>query len=87
MASFEYKATPWVSLGTKIQLGRFRLAKSTRKIFLDVGTSKDNRGRFCGIGHTQGSTKGHKQWFRMDYHSPHGNHNATWGNYHAHYTN
>ena len=33
-----------------------------------MGTSRNNRGRFIGIGHTHGNTTSHKQWFRMDYH-------------------
>ncbi|MCX4026081.1 tandem-95 repeat protein [Endozoicomonas sp. SM1973] len=81
----EMKKTPWPAAGTRILIGKLSLVKSKRKVYLELGASAKHRGRFIGIGNTQGSTKGHEQWFRMDYHSPHGNEAAIWGNYHAHY--
>jgi len=81
----EFKTTPWPSTGLRILIGKIRLAKTTRKVFLEVGSSKKYRGRFIGVGNTQGKNTSYEQWFRMDYHGPHGNEDAVWGNYHVHY--
>lgn len=68
------KGKPWIP-SVKINIGEITLAKSHRKIQLEIGKVKKQGGRLIGLGHSQGETKkaGHKQWFRMDWHDVHGN--------------
>ena len=76
----------WIR-STRINIGEITLAKSRRKIQLEIGTAKKHGGRLIGLGHSQGETKkaGHDQWFRMDWHDVHGNEDHISGDYHYHW--
>ena len=74
----------WFPTGTRIPIGKIRLGRSSRKIFLELGKGKSKGGRFTGLGHTQGKSKRDTQWFRMDWHKAHDNFSWKDGNYHFH---
>lgn len=51
-----------------IKSGTFRLSKSVRDIYLEVGNKGDQAGRMFGVGHTHKAKPGRSQWFRQDWH-------------------
>ncbi len=51
-----------------IKSGTFRLSKSVRDIYLEVGNKGGQAGRVFGVGHTEGHGTGRTQWFRQDWH-------------------
>ena len=63
--------TSWF-LPQRINVGRISLSKSHRDVKVEIGKVTDQGGRMLGIGHTQGTTRHHQQWFRQDWHKPHG---------------
>ena len=79
----------WLSVGTRIPVGTFSLAKAgKRNLVIELGRGASQGGRMVGVGHTQG-TKKHSQgtqWWRMDWHPVPPNHNDDRkdGNYHFH---
>jgi RHS repeat-associated protein len=81
------RATPWLPPGTRIPVGTVKLSKSTRSIELELGRASGQGGRVVGIGHSYGSAKNQgSQWWRMDWHSPHGagSNDRIDGDYHFH---
>ena len=56
----------------RINVGTISLSKSRRDVKVELGRKEGQGGRMLGVGHTLGSGKGHMQWFRQDWHTPHG---------------
>lgn len=67
------RATPWLPPGTRIHVGKLRLSKSVRDVELELGRGSGQGGRIVGVGHSYGTQRNQGlQWWRMDWHSPHG---------------
>ena len=76
------RKTPWFTTGQfRPTLGQIKIGKNMRQIKLEIGRSSG-----FGMGNTQGSGSGHRQWFRMDWHPAHGAEAYDWKykQYHFH---
>jgi hypothetical protein len=58
-----------------VPLGTVKIKKYSKNFLLSFKSGAKQGGRAIGLGHGQGQGKaaGVEQWFRMDWHDPHGN--------------
>ena len=78
---------PWLPSGTRIKIGNIGLSKGSRDIEIELGKASSQGGRMVGVGHSFANQRNQgKQWWRMDWHPPHGIHSNDKidGNYHFH---